>query len=115
MQLAALLTSPDGEILDMMDVIIQAGRLGHRQARKVHGITTHIAEEKGIPIIEALDRLKVMLRSCSTVVAHQKDFDVMMMRIETAKAGRKSIGERKFTVFCTMDEMRNVVQFRRRL
>ncbi len=70
-------------------------------AAKVHGISTERAAAEGVPAWRALWMFERLIRSAEIVVAHNLDFDLLMINAEFARIGFGSpmIGIDKF---CTM-------------
>lgn len=81
-QLAALLVDADTmEILETMDVIVfPDGWEIPDEVAEVHGITTEIAKEKGIPERDALEQFLALWNGCNRV-AFNRTFDQRIIRI----------------------------------
>jgi DNA polymerase III epsilon subunit-like protein len=57
------------------------------RAINVHGITNKICAEHGIPIEDALKKLKTTAHSCNWIVGHNMLFDYNMVNIECKRLG----------------------------
>lgn len=67
------------------DAIINPGVEIPDEVAQIHGITTEIAREHGIPPGEALDRFLELVRRAAVIVGHNVSFDIRMMRIMAAR------------------------------
>jgi len=112
-QLAHILCEDDGSDVEQANVIIRPdGWTIPDDVAAIHGITTEIAMEKGIPMAEAMDAFLTARRRAELRVAHNVSFDDRIMRIamlrhglvrediETLEAGRK---------FCTVQATTTLV------
>ncbi len=85
-----------------MNVIIQPdGWEIPNEAAEIHGITTAIADDCGVPIASALSLLAMMCAKASEVVAHNLDFDYLLIRSEHARINKPCRME-SVARFCTM-------------
>jgi len=57
-------------------------------AAKVHGITTEIALEKGIPLSETLDQFHIDLEKATYAVGHNIEFDLKVVGAECGRGGK---------------------------
>jgi DNA polymerase III epsilon subunit-like protein len=88
---------------------------------KLHGITKEISQSKGIQIYDALNEFFSHLKKVNTVIGHNIEFDINMLRIELLRLiclnkenlPKKSISEMKYNlhyltsldnIYCTMKE-----------
>jgi DNA polymerase III epsilon subunit-like protein len=79
-QLGALLTDDDGTERGTLDVIIEPEVYEiPREASDIHGITTEIAARSGVPIANALSLFAKMLAPCDEIVAHNIEFDRLVI------------------------------------
>lgn len=87
-QLAAVVVDADTrEVVDSLDVIIKPdGWEIPDEVAAIHGITTEIAMEKGIPETEAVDKLLAMCNGC-TRIAYNRTFDQRIIRIALKRYG----------------------------
>jgi DNA polymerase-3 subunit epsilon len=107
-QLAAMLCDDDGGEVMSMSVIVDNGVSIPEQAANVHGITTSIADARGIEPENAIHMFQHFYRLADLVVAHNIKFDKGIM--EAAIARR--LGEvRRLTkpLFCTMETASPIV------
>jgi DNA polymerase III subunit epsilon len=72
------------------DIVRPDGFTIPRDAEKVHGISTEVALETGVPIAHALDAFKRPLDGASLVVAHNFSFDA---RVLAAEFHRLKVGD----------------------
>lgn len=101
----------DGTGLEIgrFDAIINPGVEIPDEVAQIHGITTEIAREHGIPPSEALDRFLELVRRAAVIVGHNVSFDIRMMRIMAARVtGEK--WECPLPEFCTMRRTTNMVR-----
>lgn len=105
-QLAAMLCDASGNELSVIDVTIKPdGWIVPLDVSALHGITTAIAAAHGVPILEAMRVFLSLARISKTVIAHNIDFDLMMVQGE---AMRLKIDLAKWPDrFCTMRAMTN--------
>ncbi len=110
---AALLYSEDGTLVDSFEAIIRPdGWTIPDEVAAIHGITTEMAMDLGIPESEALDGFMAIHERAETRIAHNRPFDDRIMRIalmryrdeEAAEAYKAAAG------FCTMSATRDIVK-----
>lgn len=70
-------------------------------AMDIHGITPEMAEEKGVPVAEALSRFISDYEQCHTLVAHNIGFDYPVLAAELIRA-KISANARVSWKVCTM-------------
>ena len=106
-QLAALLTEDDGEERGVLSVIVNPGgdvRIPEA-ASNVHGITNAVAERCGVHPMAALGLFYRMAQQADLLVAHNLEFDLLLMQAEAHRAGQavvvKFLAECK--AFCTLE------------
>lgn len=82
-QLAWLLQEDNGDILSQGNMIIKPeGFEIPEDAAKVHGITTEIALEKGIPLKDVMRHFFTALQMANVVVGHNINFDAHVVDSE---------------------------------
>jgi DNA polymerase-3 subunit epsilon len=87
-QLAFLLCGDDGAEVERCDVIVRPdGWVIPDEVAAIHGITTEIAMEKGIPLADALETFLRARRRADLRVAHNVSFDDRIMRIAMLRHG----------------------------
>lgn len=109
-QLAALLEDVDGNEVASMSVIVRPGGWTiPEKAAAVHGITQDKAERCGVPIEAALRTFDGMAGCARRLVAHNIDFDAMVLATAYARswpgehlAPRPTFGHTDFERYCTM-------------
>jgi DNA polymerase III subunit epsilon len=68
--------------LAQSDIIRPDGFTIPRDAERVHGISTDVAQKRGVPIAHALDAFRRPLDGASLVVAHNFSFDARVLAAE---------------------------------
>ena len=82
-QLAAKLVEDDGRMRGRYIAIIKPdGWATEASAEAVHGISTRLAYRVGVPIVTALAAFRGLLGACSTLVGHNLQFDLGIIRSE---------------------------------
>lgn len=76
-------------------------------ATEVHGITTEVLEEKGVPVGEVLDAYTAAIDAGYVIVAHNAQHDCKQMRAELRRAGRPDRFQQTMNV-CTMRALTDV-------
>lgn len=71
------------------------------ETAKIHGISEEIAREKGVLLNKVLLRLNDDIPRVDTIVAHNLDFDLPVIKTEFKRCGIKNNINEKHT-FCTM-------------
>src|SRR6478736_2476382 len=90
-QLGAILYSEEGLVRAELNLIVKPdGWTVPVEASNVHGITTEIAEQFGVPIAFALTVLNQLVKLADTVVAHNYDYDNPVIDGEFARLGKPS-------------------------
>jgi DNA polymerase-3 subunit epsilon len=114
-QLAAILTTESGKEINTMNVIINNGSecIIPDAAKAVHGISTEDTYKYGIDAYSALSLFNEMLVKSDHIIAHNLDFDLIMINIAMNKVG-KEIAERwKMQTlpiqYCTMKAATHIV------
>lgn len=79
-QLAAVLCDGTGTHLEELNLIAKPdGWTVPEVCANIHGLTTEICEEKGIPMLEILTRFNAMKAKCTDRVAYNIPFDKQML------------------------------------
>lgn len=100
-QLAALLVEDDVEVASVNVVVQPEGFVVPPDAEKVHGLSTEWAAAVGVRRSTALDMFRDLLRPAGLVVAHNLDFDLLVLRHEFSRTVYADPFEGK-EQFCTM-------------
>jgi DNA polymerase III epsilon subunit-like protein len=101
-QLAYMLYDKEGNKLQEADLIIKPeGYTIPKEAADVHGITTDIANQKGIPLELALASFYEAAQTAEVLVAHNMAFDEMIVGAELLRKNKHNIIPRKKRI-CTM-------------
>jgi len=107
-QLAAILTDFGGKEISMMSCIVRPiGFEIPAEAAAVHGITTEIAVQRGVPVAHALDLFSSLGKLAETFVCHNIEFDHLIMVGECMRMVVDYPNRRRF---CTMQQMTDVCQ-----
>lgn len=111
--IAALLYTEDGTLTDSFEAIIRPdGWVIPDEVAAIHGITTEMAMDVGIPESEALDGFMAIHEQAGMRIAHNRPFDDRIMRIalmryrgeEAANAFKAGAG------YCTCQASRDIVK-----
>ena len=82
-QIAWQLHDAMGNCIDQQDYLIQPNGFNiPYDAEKIHGISTELAQEQGIPLIEVLEKFNVVLEQAKFVVGQNVGFDLNIMGAE---------------------------------
>lgn len=82
-QLAWIMYDDQGQILKSRDVIVQPdGFVIPPEASRVHGITTVVAREKGLPVKEVMTEFADQVDAASALVGHNISFDECIVGAE---------------------------------
>lgn len=101
-QLAAIMVDDNRVERASMSVIIAPDGFSiPKEAADIHGITTEIASRCGVPLVSGLYLFSKLCEVATDVVAHNMDFDYIMMRAECARLN-KPCRMSELTHFCTM-------------
>lgn len=106
--LSYLLTDDnDYNVAEIYDVIVKPeGFIIPKESSDIHGVTHEMAVEKGVPLMEVLNQFKSALEKAHTLVAHNLDYDLLVMRGEFYKAGVQ--GKKIPNHFCTKEASTNL-------
>jgi DNA polymerase-3 subunit alpha len=105
-QLAYILSDENGRIIEQDDFIVKPyGFEIPEDAVKIHGISTEIANEKGVRASVVLDNFKRVLNKADKVIAHNVAFDVKVMNITFEKFGYKQMFLKK-RLICTANDIK---------
>lgn len=103
-QLAWVLTDEEGHVVSEHDFIIKPdGFEIPADSAKIHGITTEIAQEKGVPLVDALKEFFADEARAQVLVAHNISFDTNVVACECVRLG-ESLKWLDTTRYCTMKE-----------
>lgn len=111
--IAALLYTEDGTLVDSFEAIIRPdGWTIPDEVAAIHGITTEMAMDMGIPESEALDGFMAIHERASLRVAHNRQFDDRIMRIALMRYRDEEAAEqfKAATGFCTMNATRDIIK-----
>lgn len=105
-QLGALLTDDGGEEMACIDLIITPeGFTIPESASSIHGITTDVARAYGVGLEVALPAFAQLCTKPHVIVAHNIDFDLLIMRGEYLRASCEDDPFDGAKLFCTMQAM----------
>jgi DNA polymerase III epsilon subunit-like protein len=79
-------------IVESKDYVIRVPEsiLISEESSKIHGITNKISLEKGVPITEVLSEFFHYLKGVDTLIGHNIEFDVNMVRVELLRLINKN-------------------------
>jgi len=114
-QLACILTTDTGEVMESHNVIIKPdGWTIPQDVIDIHDITNEIANQYGIPEDLAISLLWRMIEKASLMVAHNHTFDKFMARIAARRHGLltddKDAWWKALPSFCTMHATTDLCQ-----
>ena len=111
--IAALLYNEAGELMDSFEAIIRPdGWTIPDEAARVHGITTEMAMDLGIPETEALEGFLAIHERAGMRVAHNCSFDDRILRI-ALKRYRSDVAADLFKTgpsFCTCSNSTSIIR-----
>ena len=89
-QIAWQLHDDMGQVLEHDNFMVQPDGFNIPfDSEKIHGISTELAEEQGISLVESLERFNVVLGKTKFLVGQNVTFDVNIMGAEFIRAGIK--------------------------
>ena len=87
-QIAWQLHDEMGNCIEHQDYLVQPKGFNiPYDAEKIHGISTELAVEQGIPLTDVLDRFKIALSKAKFIVGQNVGFDVNIMGAEFYRSG----------------------------
>ena len=101
-QLACILDDLDGNTIEEYETIIRVGDMNIPvSAAEIHGITTAIANAKGIALQVALKEFNRLWKNANKIIAHNTEFDIKIMHVAFHRAQMESLF-RMVPTYCTM-------------
>lgn len=101
-QLAWVLADEQGRVVSEHNFIIQPDDFTiPAESAEIHGITTAVAQEKGIPLAEALEKFLTDEALAETIVAHNISFDINVVACECVRL-EEQLRWLETTQYCTM-------------
>lgn len=101
-QIAAILVDDDkGEILSMVAIVKPDGWEIPEGAAAIHGITTEMALEYGMPLVVVMGYFSHLCRLADQIIAHNVEFDLGMVGFETSRLGKPNTSA-ALPNYCTM-------------
>lgn len=93
-QIAWQLHDDEGKLIEAKDFVIRPDGFDiPYNAAKVHGITTAVAEEHGVPLVEAMREFSKAVEQSEFLVGHNLKFDTNILGCEYLRLEQKSILE----------------------
>jgi DNA polymerase III subunit alpha len=87
-QIAWQLHDAMGNCIESQDYLVQPDGFNiPYDAEKIHGISTELAQEQGIPLIEVLEKFNIALSKTKFVVGQNVKFDLNIMGAEFVREG----------------------------
>jgi DNA polymerase III epsilon subunit-like protein len=106
-QIAWVLTDEKDNMINTANLMVRPdGFTIPTDAAKVHGITTEVAMNEGIPLSEAIHQFIDDLNTATYIVGHNIDFDKKIVGAEMIRLGMKDIMDSKKS-YCTMQSSIN--------
>ena len=110
-QIAWQIHDSEGLIVSHEDYLIRPdGFTIPFDSEKVHGISTALAEDQGLPLLEVLDKFKLALNKVSYVVGHNISFDRNIVGAEFLRSNLADELEDKSLVDTCTQETANLCQ-----
>ncbi len=82
-QIAWQLHDDMGQCIDHQDYLVQPDGFNiPYDAEKIHGISTELAQERGVPLVEVLEKFNIVLSKAKFVVGQNVKFDLNIMGAE---------------------------------
>ena len=102
-QLSWIVTDKDCRVLHQHDHIIYPDGFSiPNDAARIHGITTKIAQAKGVPLQKAIEEFLADFNKVEIIVGHNIAFDKKIVGAELIRLGKKDVMQTK-TSLCTME------------
>ena len=102
-QLSWIVTDKDCRVLHQHDHIIYPNGFSiPNDAASIHGITTKIAQAKGVPLQKAIEEFLADFNKVEIIVGHNIAFDKKIVGAELIRLGKKDVMQTK-TSRCTME------------
>lgn len=90
-QIAWQLHDEMGELIENQDFLIQPDGFDIPfDSEKIHGISTALAQDRGVPLLEVLDMFRTALGKAKVVIGHNLEFDLNIMGAEYHRAGQST-------------------------
>lgn len=91
-QIAWQLHDDMGRLLEHQDYLVQPEGFNiPYDAERIHGISTELAQEQGIPLAEVLEKFKEVLAKAKFVVGQNIGFDLNIMGCELYRFGQENL------------------------
>ena len=102
-QLGCLLIDDSGAEWATLELIVKPeGYVIPNRAAAVHGVTTELARAVGVPLLIAVAAFTNLRAIATRLVAHNMEFDDLVMRAAIHRTGRKPAHPGPGEWFCTM-------------
>ena len=105
-QLAAILDKPDHPMQTISLLIQSYGLPMSDGAFETHGISTEMADTLGVPPARALELFMEFANKCSTIIAHNKSFDLRLLAIMARRLNDVAVADveklKEKAQICTM-------------
>ncbi len=112
-QLGAILSDENGRVFGEINLIVKPeGFEIPVEASNIHGITTEIALKYGLKLQTVLGMFKTFLDRADLLVAHNFDYDKLVMRGEYIRNAMVEVSDRIATgkSYCTMKASTDILQ-----
>jgi DNA polymerase III epsilon subunit-like protein len=101
-QIACILDDLMGNTIEEYETVVRVGDINiPLSTQEIHGISTAIANEKGIDIAVALTKFDKMCKGVNQIVCHNTDFDIKILHTSYHRASMESTF-RDIPTYCTM-------------
>ena len=115
-QIAALLADEDGTELQSYETIIAPGEVEPfhfiipDRVAEIHGISTLRAIDEGVQLPEAMAKFWEIMEQADVVVAHNIDFDIIVVSAAMFRTGMDPSPFQLKERFCTMKNLTDVIR-----
>ncbi|WP_445383245.1 DNA polymerase III subunit alpha [Robiginitalea sp. IMCC43444] len=90
-QIAWQLHDEMGQLIEQFDALVQPEGFNiPYDAEQIHGISTELASERGLPLSEVLEKFKLALERTKFLVGQNVGFDINIMGAEFLRAGMEN-------------------------
>lgn len=107
-QLAAISTDDEGEILHQINLMVKADSRVPESAYKIHGISSEKSDKYGVDRRAALAIFQQMVLKSNFVVAHNEKFDRKVVRSVSARSGSSWKFMKPW--ICTMKDSKEILK-----
>ena len=78
------------------------------QSIAIHGITKKLSKNRGIHMDSALEIFSLYVKNCQCIVAHNIDFDITMIDVDSIRSGLNNPFTSEKIYYCTMNKTKEL-------